>query len=266
MLCSKTQGNRRSCFEARERLLLNAGFSRLFGRDSRLDGVFDPKATDLTSDGSRRRGVAGLRSKCEYGTIFVVSVGDAAEFGVIDTVRRRAFNRLPMKRLLCLLFLAGVLPVWGARPAPAVREVAQPEVLPLALTDEFEFRKVKTFLNDSQALKPTANKMIKFQREQVDFGAVTEFDRLQREGHYYTFFWRAKRTADLTVRLEYRQTNLGPFVLAKEVDYPAARGSHHTKFQITGDDYREDGRVTQWRVLLIENGRIVGLTQSYLWN
>jgi hypothetical protein len=39
-----------------------------------------------------------------------------------------------------------------------------------------------------------------------------------------------------------------------------------TAFKIIGDDYIEDGRITSWRALLIENGKIVGLTQSYLWN
>jgi len=171
-----------------------------------------------------------------------------------------------MKKLLCLLAMTGAMHALQARPEPEGREVAKPEVLPLALSDEFEFRKVKIFLNDPELQKPAADPMIQFQRERVDFGAVTSFDRQQREGFYYTFFWRTDRTADLTVRFEYRQSNLGPYVLAKEVDYPGVRGSQRTKFQVIGDNYREDGRVTQWRALLIENGKVVGLTQSYLWN
>ncbi len=168
-----------------------------------------------------------------------------------------------MKKLLCLLLLCGT--VSGAKARP-VRELATPEVLPLALSDGFEFRKVKTFLNDPAFFKPAANDMIQFRRLQADFGAVTKFDRQQRRGHYYTFFWRADRPASLTVRFEYRQANLGAYVLAKEVEYSEAKGSHRTHFEVTGDDYRTDGRVTQWRALLVESGKIVGLTQSYLWN
>lgn len=171
-----------------------------------------------------------------------------------------------MKKLVFALLVSGALPVLAARPSPETREVAKPEVLPLSLTDEFQFRKVKIFLNDPAVEKPAANEMIQFQRARVEFGAVTAFDREQRQGYYYTFAWRADRRTDLTVRFEYRQSNLGPYVLAKEVDYPAVKGSRVTKFQVIGDDYREDGRVTQWRALLIENGKIVGLTQSYLWN
>jgi hypothetical protein len=38
------------------------------------------------------------------------------------------------------------------------------------------------------------------------------------------------------------------------------------EFDIIGDQNLEDGRVSGWRVLLIENGKIVGLNQSFLWN
>ena len=51
-----------------------------------------------------------------------------------------------------------------------------------------------------------------------------------------------------------------------EVSYDGAKGSMKTQFAIIGDDYSEDGRVTSWRALLIENGKIVGLTQSFLWH
>jgi hypothetical protein len=39
-----------------------------------------------------------------------------------------------------------------------------------------------------------------------------------------------------------------------------------TRFQVIGDDYIQDGRVISWRALLISEGKIVGLTQSYLWD
>jgi hypothetical protein len=108
--------------------------------------------------------------------------------------------------------------------------------------------------------------MISFERQRVNFGAVTQLDRQQRYGHYYTFFWRAARKADLTLRFEYRQQRLGSYVQAKEIAYPATKGSVESKFQVIGDDYMEEGRVTAWRAILIENGKIVGLTQSFLWN
>src|SRR2546425_607014 len=89
--------------------------------------------------------------------------------------------------------------------------------------------------------------------------------QIERRGHYFTFFWRADRPSPMTVRFEYRQQNLGAFVQAREVSYDRARGSMKTKFDVIGDDYNDDGRITAWRALLIADGKIVGLTQSYLW-
>jgi hypothetical protein len=172
-----------------------------------------------------------------------------------------------MKVLWTLMLLAGLAAAaMAARVEPPVRQLEKANVLPLALDDRFQFRKVKLFLNDNEIFKPTDNQMLKFERERASFGAVTRVDRDLRKGHYMTFFWRAKDKSDVTVRLEYRQEKLGPFLLAKEVDYPSAKGLHATAFQVIGDEYLVDGKVTMWRALLIVGGKIVGLTQSYLWN
>ncbi len=146
------------------------------------------------------------------------------------------------------------------------RQIDKANVLPLALDDAIQFRKTKIFLNEPELIKPTTENMISFERQRVNFGAVTQLDRQQRYGHYYTFFWRTGRKADLTLRFEYRQQRLGSYVQAKEHVYPGAKGSLQSQFQVIGDDYAEEGRVTAWRAVLIENGKIVGLTQSFLWN
>src|SRR5438132_1070171 len=56
----------------------------------------------------------------------------------------------------------------------------------------------------------------------------------------------------------FRKTKL--YLLTENV-----RGSHKTEFKVVGDDYFDDGRVTAWRCLLIENGTIVAETHSYMW-
>jgi len=53
--------------------------------------------------------------------------------------------------------------------------------------------------------------------------------------------------------------------MAREKSYSNVKGSTRTQFTIIGDDYLENGPVNNWRCLLIVDGRIVGLTQSYLW-
>lgn len=168
-------------------------------------------------------------------------------------------NRL-FPSLAMLLLAAASL---HAEPA---RLLEKANVLPLALDDSFAFRKTKSFLNDPKFAKSSVNDMISFERQRINFGAVNLHDRHQRHGHYFTFFWRAERAADLIVRLEYRQENLGSHVQAREKTYTAAKGTMKSEFQVIGDDYREEGRITAWRALLLENGRIVALTQSFLWN
>lgn len=151
------------------------------------------------------------------------------------------------------------------RPLPP-RPLDRANVLPLALDDRFQFRKVAQHVNDPQVFKPTSEPMLAFERERVNFKAVTNVDKLQRRGHYFTFFWRARIPASpVVVRFEYRQENLGSYVQAREIFYDRARGSMVTKFDVTGDDYLDDGRITAWRALLIQEGKIVGLTQSFLW-
>jgi hypothetical protein len=42
-------------------------------------------------------------------------------------------------------------------------------------------------------------------------------------GYYFNVWWRAKRQADLILRIEYRQEKLASHVQAKELSYPAAK-------------------------------------------
>jgi hypothetical protein len=153
-------------------------------------------------------------------------------------------------------------------PGEPLRQIpiAHANVVPLALTGEFEFTKVNKFLNEPRYQPPTENPMLIFERQRANYGAINSVDYIERRGYYFTAWWNAKRVADITVRLEYRLENLGAHVQAKEVRYTAAKGAQQTKFTVIGDEYKEGGKITAWRLLLIENGRAVGLHQSFLWN
>ena len=170
----------------------------------------------------------------------------------------------------CFTFALAVLALAAAGPAAELpRQIEKAKALPLALDDAFQFRKVKTFIydpRDPRIWRPAFNDMIGFERQRMAFGAVTQVDRRQRYGHYYDFFWRTARPSDVSVRFEYRQQNLGAYVQAQEVDYKGAKGSQKSSFQVIGDDYEHDGRVTAWRAVIIENGKVVALNQSFLWN
>ena len=169
------------------------------------------------------------------------------------------------------------------------RLLAKVTPLPVALNKDFEFRKTKLyFLSERQlrgqakpasaSLKQSAaneayskaatsqDVSITFEREYRLFGAVTNLDKRQRYGNYFDFFWRAKRPANVTVRLEYRQEKLHAQVQAQEVSYPNVRGTQKTEFKVIGDDYFDDGKVIAWRCLLIENGAVVAENRSFLWD
>jgi hypothetical protein len=151
-----------------------------------------------------------------------------------------------------------------AEPAP---QLTKTPVLPLALDDTIQFRKNIIFVNDPKNQRGADDDMINLQRLRVNYGAVTQFDRQQRWGNYYDFYWRTLRPAtELTVRFEYRQEKLGNFVQAQERSYKnVKKGVTESKFMVIGDDFNNEGRVTAWRAIIIENGKIVALNQSYLW-
>lgn len=163
--------------------------------------------------------------------------------------------------LFCL-FLAGC-----AATSPTPYQVEKPKPLPVALDSAFEFRKTKQYFLDPAAphLSGQVDASVTFERTYRMFGAITALDQHQRYGNYFDFFWVARRAADVTVRLEYRQEKLHAFVQAREVRYPHGLGHHKTEFAIIGDDFFDDGRVVSWRASLIVDGRIVATTRSYLW-
>jgi len=172
---------------------------------------------------------------------------------------------------------------------PKIVEKVTP--LPVALSGDFQFRKTKLyFLSEKLPRQTQARRTassitgtlsgntapaqktltlqdvpITFERQYRLFGAVTLLDARQRCGDYFDFFWRAKRPADITVRLEYRQEKLHEHVQAQEISYRNVRGTCKTEFKVIGDDYFDDGRVIAWRCLLVENGRIVAENHSYMW-
>jgi hypothetical protein len=188
---------------------------------------------------------------------------------------------------LCALAIAAASQAARERVEPRVVEKVTP--LPVALNNDFEFRKTKLFFlsekgprpgeaarqetskiggksnSPSQKTATLQDAPITFERQYRMFGAVTALDQRQRFGNYFDFFWRAKRPSDVTVRLEYRQEKLHEHVQAQEISYRNVRGTHKTEFKVIGDDYFDDGRVIAWRCLLIENGRIVAENHSFMW-
>lgn len=194
--------------------------------------------------------------------------------------------------LLCLFGLGSV----SARETEQPRLLTKIPPLPIALDPDFQFRKTKLYFlseHDTTSSKfkgggkggggrssggsstadaaraksgsASQDASLNFERSYRLFGAVTKLDEHERYGDYLDFYWRATRNADVTVRLEYQQEKLHAHVQAQEIDYHDARGTHKSEFKVIGDDYFDNGRITAWRCLLIENGRIVAENRSFLW-
>jgi hypothetical protein len=172
------------------------------------------------------------------------------------------FRPLVFTTLGVLILLGGC-----AAPEPTQVKLEKADVLPLAIDPAFAFRKETQFLNDPTTFqKGPYNEAIDFQRRSYMWPATTKLDQDALKGWYLDLaWWNHGQPADVTVRVEYRQANLGNFVMAREKSYSAAKGSYTTRFTVLGDDYLENGPITNWRALLIVDGKIVGLTQSILW-
>ncbi|MEI6493571.1 MAG: hypothetical protein WCO94_13560 [Verrucomicrobiota bacterium] len=170
-----------------------------------------------------------------------------------------------MIRFSVLLCLALAVAGCSAPEGPPNR-LEKANVLPLALDDSYQFRKVQQTFWDNAVVQPaTTSEAANFERQRLTWGAVTNSEYADRNGNYYNFFWRAKNPSDVTIRFEYRQAGLSNLVLAKERYYPGVHGSRKSSFEVTGDEYLESGRVTGWRALLIVDGKIVALRQSFMW-
>ena len=182
---------------------------------------------------------------------------------------RLLFTNASRMLLPIVLLIPLVLGGCATTQEPTQVKLDHANVLPLAIDPSFTFRKQTQFLNDPAFFPPSGaqlNEAIAFERKFYMWPATTALDKDQLKGNYLNFYWRNQGApANVTVRLEYRQANLGNYVMAREKSYTNVQGSACTRFSIIGDDYLENGQITDWRCLLIVDGRIVGLTQSYLW-
>jgi hypothetical protein len=172
-----------------------------------------------------------------------------------------------MMRFSAVLCLAALAIAGCSTPEEPANKLEKANVLPLALDDSYQIRKIQQITYDNTKIVPaTLSEAANFERIRNYWGAISRVELAERNGCFYNIFWRAKDTSDVTVRFEYRQAGLANYVMAKERYYPGVRGSRKSAFAVAGDEFLENGRVTSWRAILIVDGKIVALRQSYMWN
>jgi hypothetical protein len=92
----------------------------------------------------------------------------------------------------------------------------------------------------------------------------------QCSGMRFNVQWKAKgqTTAPLKIQVELRGVAHGDYpkqlVLEKPVE-PGGRLSHWAVFDLVGEEYKDFGRVTAWRVTLWEGTGLLGEQKSFLW-
>ena len=92
----------------------------------------------------------------------------------------------------------------------------------------------------------------------------------QRSGIRYAIEWKGRSDAGrpLTLRLELRGMAKGELprtrTLERQVTSRSNR-SHWTNLKLAGDDYKQFGDVTAWRVTLLDGDRVLSEQQSFLW-
>ena len=102
------------------------------------------------------------------------------------------------------------------------------------------------------------------------YGAVSNKERVQRQGQYYFVTWYdADPDQAVTLVMMYRQGKTGSRILTKSISYPAGRkgGTQSPVFEFIGDDAKENGQILAWKLLLKDqNGKTLSERHSYLWN
>src|SRR5436190_23299914 len=113
--------------------------------------------------------------------------------------------------ILAILLAANA---WAAGQPP-VKILTKVDKFPVALSDDFQFRKTKLFyldpnppktkksLSQSMSTNPNsptagiAEASLGFERTYRLYGAISTADRSQRYGNYFDFFWRVNGPANV---------------------------------------------------------------------
>lgn len=97
-------------------------------------------------------------------------------------------------------------------------------------------------------------------------GAITPSEQRDRLGQYFTVIWQdATPGGPAEVIFEYQQAATGSLVKKTYQRFAAGTTSGKAEFQVTGEDFRKNGRVLAWRISLRRDQRELAARQSYLW-
>jgi hypothetical protein len=99
------------------------------------------------------------------------------------------------------------------------------------------------------------------------YGAVSNSERRDRLGQYFTVIWNDASGVGQPVELvfDYQQASTGARVKREVRGFDPEASSGQAEFQFIGEPFREEGRVLAWRAALVRGGKELASEQSYLW-
>jgi len=109
--------------------------------------------------------------------------------------------------------------------------------------------------------------MVRGEIQRRFYGAVSDRERRDRLGQYYTVQWQDESGVGEPVELvfDYQQASTGARVKREVRGFDPSATSGQAEFQFIGEGFREKGRVLAWRAALMRGGRELASEQSYLW-
>ena len=131
-----------------------------------------------------------------------------------------------------------------------------------------QITKVKYYqLKNKEVPIPGADPSVNFEHIYHLYGAVSNKDRLERDGHYYAVMWKVTDASQpVKVRLEYRQQKTGTAVKTQEQEVTKIGRHNDTHFEVIGEEFVTGGPVTGWRVTLVRGKQVLAEAKSYLWD
>lgn len=134
-----------------------------------------------------------------------------------------------------------------------------------------EVTKVKYYFLDQTRgnqglIRNVQDPSILFERQHYLYGAISNEERQDREGNYYTVFWKVDDTSQpVTVRMECRQKGTGLKIKTMEQTIEHPKRSNTTDFSVIGSDYQTNGPVTCFRVSLVRGKQLLHESKSFNW-
>ena len=111
----------------------------------------------------------------------------------------------------------------------------------------------------------TTDRMVEFEHLRRFHGVLDTADYQDAYGNYFSVFWVSEDKRPVTVRFDYRLGKTANQVHSKEISVDSPKSKNVTKFQVTGDEYKNQGPVTQWMASVLDNGAVIAEYKSYLW-